>query len=92
MVRHGGPNNPQVDRIPLEGIVGWDTTLNGNLAQLLQEPTLMGAYEGAGITVLGKGRALSGSGAAESGHRPSVPRDERIRCRIRYRGERQHRA
>jgi hypothetical protein len=51
----GGPNNPQVDRIPLEGIVGWDTTLNGNLAQLLQEPTLMGAYEGAAITVLAKG-------------------------------------
>jgi hypothetical protein len=51
----GGPNNPQVDRLPLEGILGWDTTVNGNLAQLLQEPTLMGAYEGAGITVLGKG-------------------------------------
>jgi len=52
---YGGPNNPQVDRIPLEGILGWDTTVNGNLAQLLQEPSLMGAYEGAGITVLGKG-------------------------------------
>ncbi len=52
---HGAANNPQVDRIPLEGIVGWDTTLNGNLAQLLQEPTLMGAYEGAGITVLARG-------------------------------------
>jgi Bacterial Ig domain len=51
----GTTNNPQVDRIPLEGIVGWDTTLNGNLAQLLQEPTLMGAYEGAGITVLARG-------------------------------------
>src|SRR5579871_661686 len=51
----GGPNNPQVDRIPLEGILGWDVSLNGNLAELLQEPTLMGAYEGAGITVLGKG-------------------------------------
>ena len=51
----GGPNNPQIDRIPLEGILGWDTTLNGNLAELLQEPTLMGAYEGAGITVLAKG-------------------------------------
>src|SRR5262249_3087668 len=37
------------------GIVGWDVTLNGNLAELLQEPTLMGAYEGAGITVLAKG-------------------------------------
>ena len=44
-----------VDRIPFEGIVGWDATGNGNLAQLLQEPTLMGAYEGAGITVLGRG-------------------------------------
>ena len=51
----GGPNNPQVDRLPLEGVLGWDTTVNGNLAQLLQEPTLMGAYEGAGITVLSKG-------------------------------------
>ncbi|MBV8901663.1 MAG: hypothetical protein JOY92_16305, partial [Verrucomicrobia bacterium] len=51
----GGPNNPQIDRLPLEGILGWDTTVNGNLAQLLQEPTLLGAYEGAGITVLGKG-------------------------------------
>jgi Bacterial Ig domain len=48
-------NNPQVDRLPLEGLLGWDTTVNGNLAQLLQEPTLMGAYEGAGITVLAKG-------------------------------------
>src|SRR5215469_14285911 len=48
-------NNPQIDRLPLEGIVGFDTTTNGNLAELLQEPTLMGAYEGAGITVLSKG-------------------------------------
>ena len=48
---NGRTNNPQVDRLPLEGILGWDTTVNGNLAQLLQEPTLMGAYEGAGITV-----------------------------------------
>ena len=44
-----------VDRLPLEAVVGWDATLNGNLAEQLQEPTLMGAYEGAGITVLGKG-------------------------------------
>jgi hypothetical protein len=50
-----GPNNPQVDRLPLEGTLGWDTTVNGNLAELLQEPSLMGAYEGAGITVLAKG-------------------------------------
>jgi hypothetical protein len=41
--------------VPLEGIVGWDTTTNGNLAQLLSEPTLMGAYEGAAVTVVGKG-------------------------------------
>ncbi|PYX40900.1 MAG: hypothetical protein DMG81_04980, partial [Acidobacteria bacterium] len=47
--------NPQIDRLPLEATVGWDATLNGNLAEQLQEPTLMGAYEGAGITVLSKG-------------------------------------
>ena len=44
-----------VDAIPLESTVGWDSTLNGNILELLQEPTLMGAYEGAAITVLGKG-------------------------------------
>jgi hypothetical protein len=48
----------QVDRIPFEGILGWDVTVNGNLAEMLQEPTLMGAYEGAGVTVLGKGVAI----------------------------------
>jgi len=51
----GGNFNPQVDRLPLEATVGWDATLNGNLAELLQEPTLMGALEGAAITVLSKG-------------------------------------
>jgi len=35
--------------------VGWDATQNGNLAEQLQEPSLMGAFEGAGVTVLGKG-------------------------------------
>jgi Bacterial cadherin-like domain len=45
----------KADPIPLEPLVGWDPTLNGNLAELLQEPTLLGAYEGAGITVLAKG-------------------------------------
>jgi len=44
-----------VDPILGEPIVGWDATLNGNLAELLQEPTLMGAYEGAGITILARG-------------------------------------
>jgi hypothetical protein len=50
-----GPMHQRVDRIPFEAIVGWDASGNGNLAQVLQEPTLMGAYEGAGITVLGRG-------------------------------------
>ena len=54
------PNVPQIDRLPLEATVGWDATLNGNLAELLQEPSLMGAYEGAGITVLGKGLEFHG--------------------------------
>jgi Bacterial Ig domain len=48
-------NNPQIDRLPLEATLGWDASLNGNLAELLQEPSLMGALEGAGITVLSKG-------------------------------------
>ena len=51
---NGGVNNPQVDRIPLEGILGWDAQVNGNLAQQLSEPTLLGAYEGAGITVVAR--------------------------------------
>ena len=52
--------DPQIDRLPSEAVVGWDATLNGNLAELLQEPSLMGAYEGAGITVLGKGANMHG--------------------------------
>ena len=47
--------NFAVDRLPLEATVGWDATLNGNLAEQLIEPTLLGAFEGAGITVLAKG-------------------------------------
>jgi len=54
------PNSPQIDRLPLEATVGWDATLNGNLAEQLQEPSLMGAYEGAGITVLAKGLDFHG--------------------------------
>ena len=66
----------RVDRIPFEAIVGWDTSGNGNLAQLLQEPTLMGAYEGAGITVLGRGIRIPGSssdfwGASSAGGFPA---------------------
>ena len=67
---NGNPGNPydpsgtfncspamqfSVDRLPLEATVGWQATLNGNLAEQLIEPTLMGALEGAGITVLAKG-------------------------------------
>ncbi|HEY0785396.1 MAG TPA: Ig-like domain-containing protein, partial [Acidobacteriaceae bacterium] len=70
----GGINDPQVDRLPLEGIVGWDTTTNGNLAQLLQEPTLLGAYEGAGITVLSKGVNTHGAaGYFGSGNEAAFP-------------------
>jgi hypothetical protein len=70
------PNVPQIDRLPLEATVGWDATLNGNLAELLQEPSLMGAYEGAGITVLGKGLDFHGANpwndANEAGAFPTV--------------------
>jgi hypothetical protein len=72
----GVENDPQVDRLPLEGMLGWDTTVNGNLAQLLQEPTLLGAYEGAGITVLSKGvkvPANSGSSYYGSGAEATFP-------------------
>jgi hypothetical protein len=54
-------NNPQVDRLPLEAAVGWQATLNGNLAELLQEPSLMGALEGAAITVLSRGVDFHGA-------------------------------
>ena len=46
---------PQVDRLPFESTIGWTASLSGNLAEQLQEPSLMGALEGAGITVLSKG-------------------------------------
>jgi hypothetical protein len=52
---NGNPNNATVDRLPLEAVLGWNAELNGNLAEQLQETSLMGALEGAGITVLGKG-------------------------------------
>jgi hypothetical protein len=66
----------RVDRIPFEAIVGWDASGNGNLAQMLQEPTLMGAYEGAGITVLGRGISIPGNsrdfwGASNAGGFPA---------------------
>jgi len=50
-----------VDRLPLEATVGWDASLNGNLAELLQEPALMGALEGAAITELSKGVDFHGA-------------------------------
>ena len=81
----GSSSNPlvqrgKVDPLPLEGIVGWDTTLNGNLAELLQEPSLMGAYEGAAITVLGKGENLSidASGTGAAGTEGDFPAGSRV--------------
>jgi hypothetical protein len=65
-------SNPQVDRLPLEATVGWDATLNGNLAEQLQEPSLLGAYEGAGITVVAKGvRVLPGLDPWTDGAEPA---------------------
>jgi hypothetical protein len=64
----GSVNNPQIDRLPLEATVGWDATQNGNLAEQLQEPSLMGAYEGAGITVLGKGVDFHGANPWSDGN------------------------
>src|SRR5205814_7303209 len=74
--------NPQIDRIPLEALVGWDANQNGNMAELLQEPSLMGALEGAGITVLAKGMLFpagsdpfgTGPSAAETGILPTGTR------------------
>src|SRR5205807_1403998 len=63
--------NPQIDRLPLEAVVGWDATQGGNMAELLQEPSLMGALEGAGITVLGKGM-LFAAGSDPFGTTPSA--------------------
>jgi hypothetical protein len=71
----GGPNYPAmaVDRIPLEGILGWDATVNGNLAEQLQEPSLMGAYEGAGITVVSKGVNIPAGDGFGSGAEADFP-------------------
>jgi hypothetical protein len=68
----GAPNSPQIDRMPLEATVGWDANLNGNLAELLQEPTLLGAYEGAGITVLAKGLEFHGQAPWNDGTEPGA--------------------
>ncbi len=64
----GVVNDPQIDRLPLEATVGWDATQNGNLAEQLQEPSLMGAFEGAGITVLGKGVDFHGANPWSDGN------------------------
>jgi hypothetical protein len=66
------PNVPQIDRLPLEAAVGWDANLNGNIAELLQEPTLLGAYEGAGITVLAKGLEFHGQVPWNDGTEPGA--------------------
>jgi len=62
----------QVDRLPLEAVIGWDATQNGNMAELLQEPSLMGALEGAAITVLSKGVQFP-AGSDPFGVDPTTP-------------------
>src|SRR5437016_302008 len=54
---YGGPNFPQlvVDPIPLEGILGWDATMNANLAEQLKEHSLTSAYAAATSTIVAKG-------------------------------------
>jgi hypothetical protein len=69
---NGTPDHPQIDRLPLEAVVGWDANLNGNIAELLQEPTLLGAYEGAGITVLAKGLEFHGQSPWNDGTEPGA--------------------
>ena len=73
-----GSVNSQVDRLAMEAVIGWDASQNGNLAELLQEPSLMGALEGAGITVLSKGikypagaSNTAGAGATAAGAFPT---------------------
>ncbi len=62
-----------VDRVTLEAILGWDANLNGNLAEQLIEPSLMGAYEGAAITVLGKGVNIPANAADPFGTSTATP-------------------
>src|SRR5882672_5515223 len=57
---------------------GWNAGLNGNMAEMLQEPSLMGALEGAAITVLSKGVLIPanatdifGANAATAGSFPA---------------------
>jgi hypothetical protein len=69
---NASPDNPQIDRLPLEATVGWDANLNGNIAELLQEPTLLGAFEGAGITVLAKGLEFHGLPPWNDGSEPGA--------------------
>jgi hypothetical protein len=68
-----GSRDPQVDRIPLEAVIGWDASQNGNMAELLQEPSLMGALEGAGITVLSKGVQFPAGAVNVFGATPNQP-------------------
>jgi len=59
-------------RLPLEAVIGWDASQNGNMAELLQEPSLMGATEGAAITVLSKGLQFP-AGSDPFGVNPTAP-------------------
>ena len=44
-----------VDPLSEENETNWDANLNGFVAEVLQEPSLMGALEGAALTAVGKG-------------------------------------
>jgi hypothetical protein len=63
----------QVDPIPFEPIIAWDYTLNGHLAELLIEPSILGAYEGSGILVLGKGKRLPAGALPGTGTEGDFP-------------------
>ena len=60
------------DRIPFEAITGWQASGNGNLAQVLQEPTLLGAYEGAGLTAVGRGVRIPAGSSDFWGNDPTA--------------------
>ena len=50
--------NAQVDPLPLEAVIGWDASQNGNLAQLLQEPSPDGRARRCGNYRAGEGSQL----------------------------------
>jgi len=66
-------------RLPLEAVVGWDATQNGNMAELLQEPSLMGAFEGAASRCYPRAAVPGRSGTVRLS-RPPRARSRSARC------------